>query len=136
MDKKLYLVNLYDYYGVLLTEKQQQYFENYYFDDLSLGEIAENDNVSRNAVHGQLKNVEERLQFYEKSLHLYENRGKVLNLLSQISEKEIAKDVSRMRQRAARKVDVLPCVRYADRGRLHAAAFDASDRGGAAVRCR
>ena len=71
MDKKLYLVNLYDYYGVLLTEKQQQYFENYYFDDLSLGEIAENDNVSRNAVHGQLKNVEERLQFYEKSLHLY-----------------------------------------------------------------
>ncbi len=93
MDKKLYLVNLYDYYGVLLTEKQQQYFENYYFDDLSLGEIAENDNVSRNAVHGQLKNVEERLQFYEKSLHLYENHGKVLNLLSQISEKEIAKEI-------------------------------------------
>ena len=93
MDKKLYLVNLYDYYGVLLTEKQQQYFENYYFDDLSLGEIAENDNVSRNSVHGQLKNVEERLQFYEKSLHLYENRGKVLNLLSQISEKEIAKEI-------------------------------------------
>ena len=93
MDKKLYLVNLYDYYGVLLTEKQQQYFENYYFDDLSLGEIAENDNVSRNAVHGQLKNVEERLQFYEKSLHLYENGGKVLNLLSQISEKEIAKEI-------------------------------------------
>ena len=93
MDKKLYLVNLYDYYGVLLTEKQQQYFENYYFDDLSLGEIAENDNVSRNAVHGQLKNVEERLQFYEKSLHLFEIRGKVLNWLSQISEKEIAKEI-------------------------------------------
>lgn len=51
-------------------------------------------------------------------------------------EKKVAKDVSRMRQRAARKVDVLPCVRYADRGRLHAAAVDASDGGGAAVRCR
>lgn len=51
-------------------------------------------------------------------------------------EKKVAKDVSRMRQRAARKVDVLPCVRYADRGRLHAAAVDASDRGGAAVCCR
>lgn len=93
MDKKLYLVNLYDYYGVLLTEKQQQYFENYYFDDLSLGEIAENDNVSRNAVHGQLKNVEERLQFYEKSLHLYENRNKILTLLNQISETEVAKEI-------------------------------------------
>lgn len=93
MDKKLYLVNLYDYYGVLLTEKQQQYFESYYFDDLSLGEIAENDKVSRNAVHGQLKVVEERLQFYEKSLHLYENREEIMKLLKQMSEKEIAKKI-------------------------------------------
>ncbi len=51
MDKKLYLINLYDYYGSLLTDKQQSYFENYYFNDYSLGEIAENDNVSRNEVH-------------------------------------------------------------------------------------
>lgn len=51
-------------------------------------------------------------------------------------EKKVAKDLSFVRQRAARKVDVLPCVRYADRGRLHAAAVDASDGGGAAVRCR
>lgn len=51
-------------------------------------------------------------------------------------EKKVAQDVSFVRQRAARKVDVLPCVRYADRGRLHAAAVDASDGGGAAVRCR
>lgn len=93
MDKKLYLINLYDYYGILLTEKQQQYFENYYFDDLSLGEIAENDQVSRNAVHGQIKIVEEKLLYYEKSLHLYENRNKIMELLKQVKEKEIVNQI-------------------------------------------
>ena len=73
MDKKLYLINLYDYYGSLLTDKQQSYFENYYFNDYSLAEIAENDNVSRNAVHGQLKIVEEKLDEYESKLNLYKN---------------------------------------------------------------
>ena len=93
MNKKLYLINLYDYYGSLLTEKQRQYFENYYFDDLSLGEIAENDQVSRNAVHGQIKIVEEKLLYYEKQLHLYENRNKILELLKQVKETEIASKI-------------------------------------------
>ena len=73
MDKKIYLNNLYDYYGGLFTDKQQEYFEAYYFDDLSLSEIAENNGVSRNAVHGQIKIVEEKLLFYEEKLKLYEN---------------------------------------------------------------
>ena len=34
MDKNIYLINLYDIYGSLLTEKQQNYFEEYYFDNL------------------------------------------------------------------------------------------------------
>ena len=33
MDKSIYLISLYDYYGDLLTEKQQSYFEDYYFND-------------------------------------------------------------------------------------------------------
>ena len=49
-------------------------------------------------------------------------------------EKEIAQDVSFVRQRAARKVDVLPCVRYADRGRLPSAAVAAPVGGGTAFR--
>lgn len=81
MDKKIYLNNLYDYYSLLFTEKQREYFEAYYFDDLSLGEIAENSNVSRNAAHGQIKIVEEKLEFYESTLHLYEKAEKIRHLI-------------------------------------------------------
>ena len=96
MDKKLYLINLYDYYGTLLTDKQQSYFENYYFNDYSLGEIAENDNVSRNAVHGQLKIVEEKLNEYEDKLKLYSNGNKIKKLLSKIEEKEIREKIEEL----------------------------------------
>jgi len=85
MDKKIYLNNLYDYYSLLFTEKQREYFESYYFDDLSLGEIAENSKVSRNAVHGQIKIVEEKLEFYESTLHLYEKSEKIRSLMNSVS---------------------------------------------------
>ena len=55
MDKVIYLINLFDYYGELLTPKQQAYFKDYYFNNLTLSEIAENENVSRNAIHKQIK---------------------------------------------------------------------------------
>ena len=57
MEKEIYLTILFDYYGELLTEKQQTYFKNYYFDNLSLAEISENLNVSRNAIHKELKYI-------------------------------------------------------------------------------
>lgn len=83
MDRKIYLNNLYDYYYLLLTEKQREYYEAYYFNDLSLAEIAENNDVSRNAVHGQIKNVEERLEFYEESLGLYKKAIKIKELIKE-----------------------------------------------------
>lgn len=87
MDKKIYLNDLYDFYKDLFTDKQQQYFEEYYFEDLSLGEIAENNNVSRNAVHGQVKIVEERLIEYEEILKLYEKSNKIRDLIKDIDQK-------------------------------------------------
>ena len=84
MNKKIYFNNLYDYYSLLLTEKQRDYYEAYYFQDLSLAEISENKQVSRNAVHGQIKNVEERLEFYEKILGLYQKSLKIKELISDL----------------------------------------------------
>lgn len=84
MDRKIYLNNLYDYYYLLLTEKQREYYEAYYFNDLSLAEIAENNDVSRNAVHGQIKNAIELLEFYEESLGLYEKSIKIKELIKDI----------------------------------------------------
>ena len=62
------LIELYDLYYKLLTNKQREYFEEYYFDDLSIGEIALNHEVSRNAVHDQLKKVIANLEDYEEKL--------------------------------------------------------------------
>ncbi len=87
MHDRIYLINLYDIYGELLTEKQQMYFEDYYFSNLSLAEIAENMEVSRNAVHNQIKDAEEKLSYYETNLHLYERNGKIKEIIKSLDEK-------------------------------------------------
>ena len=81
IEKRTELIVLYDIYGQLLTEKQRQYFEDYFDMDLSLAEIAEQYNVSRNAVHDMLKKTEELLTYYESSLHIHQKNEKILNCL-------------------------------------------------------
>ena len=54
MEELVYFNELYDLYGSLLTDKQRKYFEDYYFNNLSFSEMAENYDVSRNAVFKQL----------------------------------------------------------------------------------
>lgn len=79
MDKLNELVTityLYDIYKGLLTEKQRMYFEEYYFDNLSLSEIASKYNVSRNAIHSQLLLVNNELSNYENKLKLLEKQEK------------------------------------------------------------
>ena len=89
MDKRFRLNTLYDYYKDFFTEKQQEYFEDYYYSNYSLGEIAEVNNISRNAVHNQLKIVEERLEEFEKNLGLVAKKEKILALL----EKKVSSDI-------------------------------------------
>ena len=92
MEKRDYLIILYDLYGELLNDKQQQYFEEYYFNNLSLGEISENLNISRNAVHKSLQSIEEKLQFYEEKLKLY----KKSKIIYDIIDKEISQEIKRI----------------------------------------
>lgn len=92
MKKNIYLNEIYVYYKDLFTEKQQQYFEDYYLNDLSLSEIAENYQVSRNAVHNQIKVVEEKIIEYEKILGLQEKKNKINSLLKdKIDDKTLDK---------------------------------------------
>ena len=63
-------IALFDTYKELLTEKQQEYFVLYYYEDLSLKEIAEFKNVSRNAVFDQIKKVINILEEYEDKLKI------------------------------------------------------------------
>lgn len=83
MEKSVYYSSLYDYYGCLFTETQQNYFENYYFENLTQDEIAENYNVSKNAVSKTLIDVEKKLEYYETKLHLLENKNKIEDILKE-----------------------------------------------------
>ena len=91
MDEREYLIILYDYYGELLNEDNRTYFEDYYFDNLSLGEIAENNNISRNAVHKHMKSTEVKLRFYEEKLKLYDKDIRMKNKLVNIKDEKIRK---------------------------------------------
>lgn len=87
MDNKvLYLNDLYDYYGVLLTEKQQEYFEDYYFNNLTLSEIAENNDISRNAIHKQIKEAENKLETFEQKLGLLNKKKEIQNLIQNLDK--------------------------------------------------
>lgn len=81
MEDLVYYNNLYDLYKNLLTNKQQVYFEDYYFNNYSLSEIAGNYNISRNAISKQLSVIKEKLDDYEEKLGLY-NKNKKINELS------------------------------------------------------
>lgn len=80
--KKNYYNMLYGYYQPLLTKKQCQVFESYYFEDYSLAEISENLGVSRNAVWDLLKHVVSHLERYEAKLQLYQKNQILLEKLN------------------------------------------------------
>ena len=81
MEDIIYYTNLYDYYKDLLTDTQRKYFENYYFNNLSIQEIADNNKVSKNAVSKSLIEVTKRLDNYEDTLNLYNNYQKIKKIL-------------------------------------------------------
>lgn len=81
LEKTLRMNDLFDFYHVLLTERQREYMEMYYFEDYSLVEIAEQKNVSRQAVYDNIKRTEKILESYEEQLRLYEKHEKRMHLL-------------------------------------------------------
>lgn len=79
-------IALFDVYGELLSAKQQEYFRMYYFEDLSFGEIAENNAVSRQAVQIALEQAVEKMQRFEHTLHVIEGRHKREEIVRKIAD--------------------------------------------------
>ena len=89
MDEVVYYNSLYDLYGSLLTEKQREYFEDYYFHNLSFSEMAEDYDVSRNAAFKQVHIVMQKLDEYEEKLKLFEKKKQLLEISHKISDKKV-----------------------------------------------
>lgn len=84
MEERVLISLLLDFYGSLLTDKQRLSLQLHHEDDMSLGEIAEELGVSRQAVHDNLQRARHILNEYESKLHLvaqYEAREQVLKEL-------------------------------------------------------
>lgn len=96
MDQNTKLIMLYDYYSALLTDKQQQYFEDYYFNNLTLSEISENNNISRNAVYKQIKESCEKLFYYESKLNLYDKGKKLYKILDEIKNENLKNKIEKL----------------------------------------
>ena len=101
MEEKVILSMLIQTYGKLLTEKQYQIMDDYYHNDLSLSEIAQNHNITRQAVRDIIKKgekklfeYEEKLLFMKRTLNTEKKIEKVLSELTKIqkdySDKQIA----------------------------------------------
>ncbi len=91
MEDREYIIILYDYYGELLSDIQKKYFEEYYFDNLSLSEIGENEDKSRNAVHKCIKTVVKKLYEYEEKLGLYAKDKKIKAIIMDTKDETLKK---------------------------------------------
>lgn len=80
MENREYLNSLFDIYKELLTKKEQETFISYYMEDLSLSEIAENNNISKASVSKTLKQATNKLEHYEDILSL----KKILQRLNEL----------------------------------------------------
>ena len=71
VEKRNYYCELYNLYSELLNDVTKNRFHQFYFEDLSLSEIAEKEKVSRNAIHLSIKKGEKELISYENKLKLF-----------------------------------------------------------------
>ena len=96
MKQRDYVINLYEIYKGLLTKNQAYYFENYYFEDLSLAEISENNNVSRAFVSKTVNLVVNKLLAFENNLKIYENKQKLNKIINSIEDENIKEKLNEL----------------------------------------
>lgn len=80
-----HLTQLIDFYGVLLTDKQQSYLKDYYFNDLTLLEIGEKHSISKNAIYDSIKKAIVELEQYDLKLKLIDGFNKRMEIYSKIN---------------------------------------------------
>lgn len=94
IEERVELSLLYDFYGALLKENQQQMFEAYILDDFSISEIADDMGITRQGVHDAVKRASKQLREYEEKLGLVERfeqqKEAVKRLHHQLREMDIS----------------------------------------------
>ena len=114
MEDKVKISILLEIYGNLLTDKQKSLLDDYYNNDLSLSEIAENNEITRQAVRDILKKGEKKLFEYEEKLGIMkknsiqeEQIAMILSEISKINSKDTDKEIARVREDVKNKLNCL-----------------------------
>ena len=87
---------LYDFYSSLLTERQREIFEDYYFNDLRISEISEKYNFSKPAAIDSLKKTIKILEKYETNLNLLEKFNKRKEVYKKIPDQKILDELNKI----------------------------------------
>ncbi len=114
MEKNIEISVLCEIYGKLLTDKQYEFLDDYYNNDLSLSEIAENNNITRQAVRDNIKKGENKLFEYEEKLGLMkktllqeEKIAIILSELNKIQDKSSDKQVAKILEHIKNELNCL-----------------------------
>lgn len=93
LKKTIRMTMLFDFYGSLLTDKQQKIIKSYFYNDLSLSEIADNIGISRQGVYDHLKRSEKSLKEYENKLGLLSKYNEIRKNIDELEDMLIQKDI-------------------------------------------
>ena len=114
MEEKVKISMLCQLYGQLLTQKQFEFIDDYYNNDLSLSEIAENNNITRQAVRDIIKKgekklfeYEEKLMFMKRMLNQEKKIEKVLSELTKIQKNYSDKQVASVLENIKKELNCL-----------------------------
>ena len=88
MEEKIEISILLNLYGNLLTKTQRNYMEMYYNQDLSLSEIAEIEDITRQAVRTNLLKSKKKLYEYEKKLNFMQKENNIRKVLESLKKQE------------------------------------------------
>ena len=80
-EEYFYYNNLFDLYGELLTEREQDIFKLFYEEDFSLGEISKHFKVSKSAIGKTIKIVNKKLEMYEEKIKIAYKKEKIKKIL-------------------------------------------------------
>ena len=100
MDRIYEQTMLFDFYGELLTEHQRRVYEDAVYNDMSLGEIAQELGISRQGVHDLVRRCDKILQDYESKLHLVERFARAKRTIGEIEKlTDVTEDAAELPER-------------------------------------
>ena len=105
MDEKVKISILLNLYGKLLTETQREYMDLYYNEDLSLSEIGDNENITRQAVRTILLKSKKKLYEYEKKLKFMQKEEKIKEILEKLNQTQLNREQVKLIEKINDRLD-------------------------------